>query len=199
MRLVVCLFAESRQLLPVNDPIYAQAYGVRSLYELLDEATRNEGGTHVLFNRQMAWSRLMALFRLIHGGSSHGAFAMRAYGGALFRPGDAESSDPVARALHILEHAVSVGDATIYHVLRKLLAWSAAGGQGAPKDLRGWPGRLHRPPHRVHRPDLRRSARLPPEANRRADRPAGVPQSRSRAGAAAGPAARTCWPTTARA
>ena len=121
MRLVVCLFAESRQLLPVNDPIYAQAYGVRSLYELLDEATRNEGGTHVLFNRQMAWSRLMALFRLIHGGSSHGAFAMRAYGGALFRPGDAQSPSPVDRALHILEHAVSVGDATVYHVLRKLL------------------------------------------------------------------------------
>ena len=31
MRLVVCLFAESRQLLPVNDPIYAQSYGVRTL------------------------------------------------------------------------------------------------------------------------------------------------------------------------
>ena len=46
MRLVVCLFAESRQLLPVNDPIYAQSYGVRSLYELLEEAVRNEGGVH---------------------------------------------------------------------------------------------------------------------------------------------------------
>ena len=64
MRLVVCLFAESRQLLPVNDPIYAQAYGVRALYELLDEAARHEGGTHVLFNRQTAWPRLMALCRL---------------------------------------------------------------------------------------------------------------------------------------
>ena len=46
---------------------------------------------------------------------------MRAYGGVLFRPGDANSPDPVARALHILEHAVPVGDATIYYVLRKLL------------------------------------------------------------------------------
>ena len=67
--------------MPVNDPIYAQSYGVRSLYELLDEATRYEGGTHALFNRQTAWPRLMALFRLIHGGSAHGAFPMRAYGG----------------------------------------------------------------------------------------------------------------------
>jgi hypothetical protein len=63
----------------------------------------------------------MALFRLIHGGSAHGAFPHRAYGGLLFRPGDDDSPDPVSRALHILEHNVSVGDATIYHVLRKLL------------------------------------------------------------------------------
>jgi hypothetical protein len=121
MRLVVCLFAESRQLLPVDFPIYAQAYGVRSLYELLEETTRNEGGTHGLMNRNMAWPRLMALFRLIHGGSAHGAFELRPYGGALFRPGDDKSSEPVSRALHILEHAVSVSDATIYQVLRKLL------------------------------------------------------------------------------
>jgi hypothetical protein len=121
MRLVVCLFAESRGLLPVNDPIYVQAYGVRSLYELLEEAARNEGGTHVLLNRNAAWPRLMALFRLIHGGSAHGAFPLRAYGGVLFRPGDPASHEPVARALHLLEHAVQVCDATIHGVLRKLL------------------------------------------------------------------------------
>lgn len=121
MRLVVCLFAESRQLLPVNDPVYASSYGVRALYELLEEAVRNEGGTHGLMNRQMAWPRLMALFRLIHRGSSHGGFTLRSYGGALFRPGEDTSPEAVARALHILEHAVQVCDATIYHVLRKLL------------------------------------------------------------------------------
>ncbi len=121
MRLVVCLFAESRGLLPVNDPIYSLSYGVRSLYELLEEAIRNEGGTHGLLNRETAWPRLMALFRLICFGSLHGAFPLRAYGGALFRPGENGAGDPVARALHVLEHAVPVCDATIYHVLRKLL------------------------------------------------------------------------------
>ena len=45
MRMVVCLFAESRQLLPTNDPIYAQAYGVRPLYECLEESIRTEGGS----------------------------------------------------------------------------------------------------------------------------------------------------------
>src|SRR3954453_8155517 len=67
MRLVVCLFAESRGLLPTNDPIYGHAYGVRSLYERLEEAVRNEGGVHTLFNKNTAWPRMMALFRLIHG------------------------------------------------------------------------------------------------------------------------------------
>jgi hypothetical protein len=121
MRLVVCLFAESRQLLPVNDPVYASSYGVRSLYELLEEAARNEGGAHALLDRHTAWPRLTALCRLVHDGSAHGQFPLRAYGGALFRPGDGGSPDPVVRALHVLEHAVVVGDATIYRVLRKLL------------------------------------------------------------------------------
>jgi hypothetical protein len=121
MRLVVCLFAESRQLLPVNDPMYARSYGVRPLYELLEETTRHEGGTYGLLNRQTAWPRLVALFQLIHGGSAHGAFPLPAYGGALFRPGDKGSEEPVSRALHVLEHAASVRDATVYHVLRKLL------------------------------------------------------------------------------
>jgi hypothetical protein len=121
MRLVVCLFAESRQLLPVNDPVYASSYGVRSLYEMLEEATRNEGGTEGLMHRETAWPRLMALFRLIHGGSAHGQFPLGAYGGTLFRPGTADATDPVVRALYVLEHGVVVTDATVFTVLRKLL------------------------------------------------------------------------------
>jgi len=121
MRMVVCLFAESRGLLPVNDLIYSQSYGVRTLYELLDETTRHEGSQLGLMGRQSAWPRLMALFRLIHGGSAHGGFTLRPYGGALFRPGDADDPDAVSRALSILEHKVTVNDATIYRVLKKLL------------------------------------------------------------------------------
>jgi len=121
MRMVVCLFAESRGLLPVNDLIYSQSYGVRTLYELLDETTRHEGSQLGLMSRQSAWPRLMALFRLIHGGSAHGGFTLRPYGGALFRPGDADNPDAVSRALFILEHKVTVNDSTIYRVLKKLL------------------------------------------------------------------------------
>ena len=67
------------------------AYGVRSLYELLEEAVRTEGGVHVLFNRQTAWPRLMALFRLIHDGSApRRRFRCEPTAVLLFRPGDAD-------------------------------------------------------------------------------------------------------------
>ncbi|MEI8197938.1 MAG: hypothetical protein WCI73_18750, partial [Phycisphaerae bacterium] len=121
MRMVVCLFAESRGLLPVNDPIYANSYGVRSLYEMLDETTRQDGGTHGLLTRHTAWPRFTALFRLVYGGSAHGNFPLRAYSGVLFRPGDLNSPDAVSRALAIVEQAVSVTDYTVFAVLRKLL------------------------------------------------------------------------------
>ena len=121
MRLVVCLFAESRPELRFNGPVYDHSYGVRTLYERLEEAVRFEGGIHALFNQQTAWPRLMALFRLIHDGSLHPDLMFPERGGLLFRPGSPDSPDPVARALHVLESLVPVSDSTIHAVLRKLL------------------------------------------------------------------------------
>ena len=121
MRLVVCLFAESRPELRFNGPVYDHSYGVRTLYERLEEAVRFEGGVHSLFNQYTAWPRLMALFRLIHDGSLHPELIFPERGGLLFRPGASDSPDPVARALHILEALVPVSDSTIHAVLRKLL------------------------------------------------------------------------------
>ena len=121
MRLVVCLFAESRPELRFNGPIYDDSYGVRTLYERLEEAVRFEGGVYSLFNQNTAWPRLMALFRLIHDGSLHPDLVFPERGGLLFRPGASDSSDPVARALHILESLVPVSDSTIHAVLCKLL------------------------------------------------------------------------------
>jgi len=121
MRLVVCLFAESRPELRFNGPVYDEAYGVRTLYERLEEAVRYEGGIHTLFQRNTAWPRLMALFRLIYDGSLHPDLVFPKYGGVLFRPGLPDSAEPVSRALDILERRVQVGDSTIHAVLRKLL------------------------------------------------------------------------------
>jgi hypothetical protein len=102
-------------------PVYAQSYGVRSLYELLEEAVRDDGGAHNLRDAHSAWPRLTALFRLIHGGSPHASFTLPAYGGTLFRPGHEKDSDPVSRTLYVLEQCVRVSDATVHDILRKLL------------------------------------------------------------------------------
>src|SRR5690606_30684360 len=97
MRLVVTLFAEARELLPADNPIYHQAYGLRGLLDQLDRLT-----TERRRGRHMAWPRLLALFRLLHGGSPHPALTLPAYGGDLFRPGDPEG-DGVSRALALIE------------------------------------------------------------------------------------------------
>ncbi len=121
MRMVVCLFAESRQLLPADDPTYATSYGIRTLYEMLQQSQSTDGGTQGLANQRSAWPRLAALFRLVHGGSPHGNFPFRPYGGVLFRPGERNSGDPISRALYILERNIPINDETVSRMLRKLM------------------------------------------------------------------------------
>ncbi len=100
MRLVVGFFAEARDLLPRDNPVYHHSYGLNGLREQLGpfaatgERLRSRFGAH---------SRLLALFRLIYEGSHHEALPVMRYGGGLFTPGDAGSSDPVSIALATLE------------------------------------------------------------------------------------------------
>jgi hypothetical protein len=112
MRLVVVLFAEARELLPVDSSVYHQAYGLRGLLEALERA-----GAERRKSRTSAWPRLLALFRLLHQGSPHPQLSVTAYGGDLFRPGDA-AADAVQRALALLESvAESPDDETLYRML----------------------------------------------------------------------------------
>jgi Eco57I restriction-modification methylase len=101
MRCVVVLFAEARELLPRDDPIYHDSYSLGGLRDDLDRA----GGASAdrLRHRSGAWPRLLALFRLLHEGSGHGLLPITRYGGELFAPGDPSSPDPVRRALATLE------------------------------------------------------------------------------------------------
>ena len=103
MRLVVVLFAESRDLLPRDNALYHGAYGVGGLLEEL-EKTAARGGSR-LARSWSAWPRLLALFRLVHQGSHHPALPVPAYGGELFEPavvGD-NTADGLLRALHVFE------------------------------------------------------------------------------------------------
>jgi hypothetical protein len=115
MRLVVTLFAEARELLPIDNPVYHKAYGLRGLLDQLDRMTPERRKT-----RHMAWPRLLSLFRLLHQGSPHPAMTLPAYGGDLFRPGDAEG-DGVQSALALLEALPEPPDDELIHRLIVML------------------------------------------------------------------------------
>jgi len=115
MRLVVTLFAEARELLPIDIPVYHNAYGLRSLLDQLDRFTPERRRT-----RHSAWPRLLALFRLLHKGSLHWALRVPVYGGDLFRPGDVEG-DGIQRALALLEALAEPPDDDVVHHILVLL------------------------------------------------------------------------------
>lgn len=85
MRLVFLLSAEERNLLPVDDDQYSAYYAVSTLREQL-QALASQHGEEVLERRYDAWSRLLAVFRAVHGGIHHQDLHLPAYGGSLFNP-----------------------------------------------------------------------------------------------------------------
>ncbi|MGX6570190.1 Eco57I restriction-modification methylase domain-containing protein [Cupriavidus necator] len=120
MRCIITLFAEARNLLPVDNPIYQRAYSLEGLRQHLDRRATGRGNDRLSQSRS-AWPRLMALFRLIHEGSSHEALPVPHYSGSLFAPGDASSKDGIARALALLEGPQNaVTDRQVQRMLRLL-------------------------------------------------------------------------------
>ncbi|OPY30648.1 MAG: Eco57I restriction-modification methylase [Methanomassiliicoccales archaeon PtaU1.Bin030] len=120
MRTVVALFAESRDLLPKGNELYNTSYGIEGLFAQLNKAAKSEGEA-ALEEHYHSWPRLLAMFRLIHEGSSSALLPITAYGGGLFRKGDAYSSDPVPRALSMFEDArTEISDLTVFRLLRLL-------------------------------------------------------------------------------
>jgi N-6 DNA Methylase len=85
MRLVFVLYAEDRDLLPSRTDgrsraLYDNGYSVRGLYaKLVEDAALNPD---TMDERRGGWGRLLALFRLIHGG--HPSHIIQARGGKLF-------------------------------------------------------------------------------------------------------------------
>jgi hypothetical protein len=124
LRLVFLLYAEDRDLIPSRTDeraraLYSEGYGVRTLYaQLLDDDAHHED---TMDERRGAWSRLLALFRLVHGGG--GRDWIRGRGGKLFDrdafpflEGRDTKSDPPSPAtvsdgcvLRILELLLSLG------------------------------------------------------------------------------------------
>jgi hypothetical protein len=85
MRLVFLLYAEERRLLPAEDPLWAESYSVLTLRDELRTAAARDG-EDALERRSVAWHRLLATFRAVHGGANHDRLTLPAHGGKLFDP-----------------------------------------------------------------------------------------------------------------
>jgi hypothetical protein len=117
MRLVVVLFAESREgLLPRDSRVYHSAYSLQGLRELLERIS-----PHKLHDSYAAYPRLLALLNLIYQGSSHEAMLVPAYGGELFAPGGKNDPDGMKRALHVFETACFGADIVTDYEVRQIL------------------------------------------------------------------------------
>ena len=81
MRMVFLLAAEERGLMLLGEPKYDANYALSSLRAQLKKKTDAQ-----LDNDIDAWSRLLALFRLVYGGSRHPTMNLPAMGGSLFDP-----------------------------------------------------------------------------------------------------------------
>ncbi len=106
--------------MPVDNPIYQQAYSLEGLRHQLDRRAGGRGNERLSQGRS-AWPRLIGLFNLIHEGSAHERLTVPQYGGALFEPGNPSSEDGISRALALLEsHQNLVSDLQVHKLLRLL-------------------------------------------------------------------------------
>lgn len=119
MRMVVVLFAESRELLPRDNAIYHGSYGLGGLLEELEKIAARGGNR--LARSWNAWPRVLALFRLVSTGSHHPNLPVPAYGGELFAQAKPDAIDGLTRALHVFENACFDRELLSDHEVRAIL------------------------------------------------------------------------------
>ena len=120
MRLVVILFAEARELLPRENALYHESYGLNGLLERLQ---RDAAHGAAMAESYGAWPRALALFRLVWEGSHFPDLPVTQYGGELFAPAT-DGVDGLTRALAVYETAcfetAAMSDQDVYEALRLL-------------------------------------------------------------------------------
>ncbi len=117
MRLVVVLFAESREaLLPRDNPVYHMSYSLQGLRDQLERINPLR-----LRNNYAAYPRLISLCKLVYEGCSHEALLVPTYGGQLFEAGDSGSADGLSRALAVLEQGCYEHDVMNDQQVRNIL------------------------------------------------------------------------------
>jgi hypothetical protein len=134
MRLVFLLFAEDRHLLPNDDPVYQASYSASRLVNELEARASEPGGEAALEHTDMAWHRLLALFRAVHGGVNAGTLQMPAYDGSLFDP-DAHPwlegrFTPTVRGDGEGTEVLRIDDRTVMHMLQAIQYVEVGTGKG---------------------------------------------------------------------
>ncbi|MFO0590343.1 MAG: DNA methyltransferase [Polyangiaceae bacterium] len=128
LRLVFLLYCEDRGLLPMEHPLFAENYSILGL----EAALQSDHGRYpdTMHRRFGAYPRLVALYRAVFLGVSHGDLVIPARRGDLFNPNTfpflegwgPEGSAPVQEAeARAAVRLPSVDDLTIHTVLQKLL------------------------------------------------------------------------------
>lgn len=121
MRLVFILYAEDRDLIPSKTDgrsraLYQQGYSVRGLFaKLLEDEARYPD---TMNERVSGWGRLIALFRLVHGGHKSGWIKGR--GGKLFDPKEFPFLEGRAKP-DDAPRILTVSDGTLLRILRGLM------------------------------------------------------------------------------
>ena len=120
MRLVVILFAEARELLPRENALYHESYGLNGLLERLQRDAAHGASMAESYG---AWPRVLALFRLVWEGSHFPDLPVTQYGGELFAPAS-DGADGLTQALAVYETAcfetAAMSDQDVYEALRLL-------------------------------------------------------------------------------
>ncbi len=122
MRLVFVLYTEDQGLMP-TDSVYTEHYSVWKLFEQLREYDALYHDS--MDQRYGAWGRLLALFRLIHDGGTHGTLRTPPRGGRLFNPDTYPFLEGrpyrTNRSMGETLKPPHISDGVVFRVLEKLL------------------------------------------------------------------------------
>src|SRR5438067_1286048 len=138
MRLVFLMSAEERDMLLLGEPLYDQNYAISTLQATL-RAQADQHGEEVLERRHDAWSRLLAVFRVVYGGVEHQDLRLPAYGGHLFDPDRYPFLEGRAAGTSWRTHAaepLAINNRTVLHLLESLQFLQVKVQGGGPAERR---------------------------------------------------------------
>jgi len=125
-------------MLLLGDPLYDQNYAISTLQANLREQA-DQHGEEVLERRSDAWSRLLAVFRVVYGGVEYQDLRLPAYGGHLFDPDRypfLEGRTPGTSWLAQPAEPLTINNRTVLHLLEALQFLQVRVQGGGPTERR---------------------------------------------------------------